>query len=405
MSRSVSVAVSAAIILLSANSQADVLTLGDALNIALERAPAVLNELGTIAEAREHLRSAAVRLTDNPEIGLALGSRRWNRMHTTDREFAVSQRLGSRGSRTARIQIASADLTRVTADLAETRRIVLEAVATQFFAALKSKQRVELLRRAEALAEESRTVAKRRVEAGDATDLDANLTKVALSRARAARIGAEADRVAALGSLRILLGPGSGSVDDVDGSLTPVALANRTDLMTRARERADLQSLRAEIAATDGELALALSKQRPESSVRMSYATEESADITSVGWVIALPVPNRWAGEIAAVRARRTRLLQEQAALEHAVVVEVDNALEAAIARRAAAEELRANALPSLAENERLVLRMYEEGEVGLVDLLLVRQTVVETGEEFLDQLADAALASFKVNIVAGVMQ
>jgi cobalt-zinc-cadmium efflux system outer membrane protein len=88
-----------------------------------------------------------------------------------------------------------------------------------------------------------------------------------------------------------------------------------------------------------------------------------------------------------------------------AVAVEVSTALDVYRSQVAAAEELEQNALPSVDENEKLARRSFEEGEIGLAELLLIRRESFETRFSYTDRLLDAAIAGIQLEASAGVLQ
>jgi cobalt-zinc-cadmium efflux system outer membrane protein len=69
-----------------------------------------------------------------------------------------------------------------------------------------------------------------------------------------------------------------------------------------------------------------------------------------------------------------------------------------------AADELARNAVQSADENETLARRSYEEGEISMLDLLLVRRENLETQFLYLNALLAAALQRVEVETRAGVL-
>jgi cobalt-zinc-cadmium efflux system outer membrane protein len=72
--------------------------------------------------------------------------------------------------------------------------------------------------------------------------------------------------------------------------------------------------------------------------------------------------------------------------------------------RRAAAEELKANALPLLADTVHLTKRSYEVGEIDLAEVLTVRREALDARSRYLDRLRDAAEAAVDLQTRAGMM-
>ena len=62
-------------------------------------------------------------------------------------------------------------------------------------------------------------------------------------------------------------------------------------------------------------------------------------------------------------------------------------------------------ALPGAAENEQLSRRSFEEGQLSLADLLVVRRELVDTRLDYLERLRDAAETAMMRDAAAGVLQ
>ena len=90
-------------------------------------------------------------------------------------------------------------------------------------------------------------------------------------------------------------------------------------------------------------------------------------------------------------------------------MAEIDVRAQSALAvfrlRVAATEPLERDVLPGLEENERLARRSFEVGELSLPDLLVIRREFVETRLQYLDALAEAAVASVDWQAAAGVLK
>jgi cobalt-zinc-cadmium efflux system outer membrane protein len=66
---------------------------------------------------------------------------------------------------------------------------------------------------------------------------------------------------------------------------------------------------------------------------------------------------------------------------------------------------LEQRALPSLDENETLARRSYEEGELGLAELLLIRKETLETRLLYVNTLLDAFIAGVDLQSKAGFLK
>ena len=109
--------------------------------------------------------------------------------------------------------------------------------------------------------------------------------------------------------------------------------------------------------------------------------------------------------ERAAGAARSARLRLELETTRAAALRDVEALHAAYITRHEAAEAFEQEALPSALENEQLSQRSFEEGELSLPDLLVVRRESVDTRLEYLERLRDAAQTAMLRDAAAGVLR
>ena len=88
-----------------------------------------------------------------------------------------------------------------------------------------------------------------------------------------------------------------------------------------------------------------------------------------------------------------------------AVANEVTTAFDIEKSKSDAAEQLRKDAVQALDENETLALRSFEEGEINLLDLLVIRRDAFEIRLLYLSQLLEMKLASVDLEAKAGVLK
>jgi cobalt-zinc-cadmium efflux system outer membrane protein len=118
-----------------------------------------------------------------------------------------------------------------------------------------------------------------------------------------------------------------------------------------------------------------------------------------------VPIFNRGQELQAVGQARTRRIERELDATKRAVSVEVRTAYDVYNLQVAGVQELERDALPSLTENETLARRSFEEGEIGLVELLLVRRDTFELRDVYTEHLLEAAVAGVELEFRAGVLQ
>lgn len=382
------------------------LTLEQALALAREQAPALVSARARVDEASGRVRGASVLLRDNPVIEGWAGPRTTpGEDETTDLRFGLAQTFQLGGERSARIAGASADRTQAVANVDDATLDLLRDVAEAFYGTLYAEERLRFGIEAESLAVDIVRISERRYQTGDVARLDVNLARAALSRARSEVRVSESDRNTAVGDLRRLIGMNAEETVSVSGDLRDRPEFELDDLLARATDRPDLRALAAEIEQADADVRLGGAQRWPALTLGLAWEREGTSEI-GLGLVgLTIPLFDHGQGLRDESRARSRRLRGEYEALQRVVAVEVQTAYSVYRGTAAAAEELEQNALPLLDENEALVHRGYESGQLGLSELLLLRHEVIGTRLEYLARLLGAAVAGVKLQVSAGVLQ
>jgi len=381
------------------------LSLAQALELARQRAPVILAARGRIDEVRGRLLGAGMRFRDNPVIEGVAGRRISERGSTVDADFGISQTFELGGRRTARIAGAQADIERETASSENTTRLLLRDVATAFLHALAVQERLRSLEAASTLAADLLTSADRRFQAGDVPILDVNLARTVAARARSELLATEAEQLSVLGDLRILLGMTATEPLAIRGQLRERRPYDVDALQAQALDRADLRALAAEIRQAEADLRLGRGLAKPEIGVGVGYEREEGANVALGRLAVTLPVFSRGQELQATSMARASRLTRELEFGRRAVTVEIRSAFDTYQRQVRAVEELERDALPNLEENRLLAQRSYEEGEIGIADLLLFQREGIETQLLFVNRLLEAALAGIELDYRSGAFR
>ncbi|MFY0567125.1 TolC family protein [Archangium lansingense] len=389
----------------SGAAQSAELTLEEALSLARQRAPALLEAAGRVAEAQGPVAGASPVLHNNPTLALEAGPRT---LATGERApnvvVGLSQPVELGGKRGARLDAARAGLARETARQRDTERLVLGDVAATFLRALHARERLRLARGAEETARDFSHSTQRRFEAGDVPVVDVNVARVALARARAEVASAEGAEVALLGELRGLLGLPADEALALRGDLSALA-AQPVELPSTLPERPDITSLVAELEEARAERRLGEGAAWPDLNVGVRYENEgdERAIVGALG--VSLPLFARGQSARVAGEARERRLQVAVEAARRAQSVQVQAALAQYRKEREAVELLEREALPLLADNELLARKSYEAGEMGLAEFLLVRRDVLDSRADYLTRLLQAALSRVHLTLQTGALR
>jgi cobalt-zinc-cadmium efflux system outer membrane protein len=379
------------------------MTLAEVLALARERAPQVVSARLALEEARGRLVGASVRFQANPQVDAAVGNRNGPDTRFTDFELGLGQGFEPGARRSARIDGANAAIAQSSARAEEATRTVLHLAASAYYRAVHANERIKLLNATYELAAGVYSIADRRFKAGDIALLDVNIARASLARVRAEREGAEASKSIALGELRQILGLENDV--DVDGSLSRPGETDVNAALQAAVQRPELRALEAGVQEAEAELRLGQSFSKPDYGVGVRYAKEEGDQIVLGGITVSLPVSSKGQEQRAVGSARAARLLAELAAARSRVQIEVRVAFDAYNRRLAAVRVLETDVIPGLDENEQLTTRSFEVGQLGLVELLLIRRQILETRSEYLDALLEAALARIDLDASAAILR
>jgi outer membrane protein, heavy metal efflux system len=385
--------------------QNQALTYEQALDRARRRAPLILAAQDRIGEARGRLLGAKILLRENPLLELSAGPRYREGSDLIDAEIGISQSFELGGRRGSRIAAAQADVDREAASSQNTARQLLRDVATTFWQAVAAGEQVQLARSADKVANELSESMRKRYEAGDITVLDLNVARTAAARTRVQLREAEAEKVRALGDLRIFLGMDVAMPLAVEANLAEPEHYDLDRLTAEAIKRPDLEATAAELRQAEAEIHFGRGSAWPDVALGFRYGRDEGSTIARGGLTFTLPVFSRGQELRATGESRATRLRRELEAGRLAVVNEVKTAFEIHKRKAEAAAELRQNGVQLLDENEVLALRSFEEGEMNLLDLLLIRRDAFETRLLYLGQLLETRLAAADLEAKAGVLK
>lgn len=379
-------------------------TLEEALALARQQAPSLLEAQGRVAEAQGPIAGATPWLRDNPTLQTEAGPRtRSGEAQGLDWAVGLTQPFELGGKQGARRESARAGLVRESSHRQDTERLVLGEVMATFLRAVHARERRLLARSAEDAARQTADAAQRRFEAGDVPIVDVHVARVALARARAEGVSTEAEEAEFLGELRVLLGLTAQQPLGVRGELRAAAFQSVASTSASA-QRPDVAALEAELAQAEAELRLGHSQAWPDISVGLRYQHE--ADESAVLGTLSIPMPLFSRGQEARVTgaARVHRLQGVLQAARRSRDVQVETALARYRKQLQAVELLEHEALPLLEDNESLARRSYEAGEMNLAEFLLVRREVLETRAAYLDSLLQAALARTRLAVETGAL-
>jgi cobalt-zinc-cadmium efflux system outer membrane protein len=345
-------------------------------------------------EAAQAARAVAG-LRPNPvvqgQVENIVGSGPYRGLRSAETTIGVAIPLELGGKRSARVAVASAQVSRAELQAAIAAADIRVQVTQLYVEAVASERRLITARDQARIAAEVLRGAGVRVQAGRASPLEEQ-------RADVARINADANverlvrlNEAARTNLARRIGrPVDGTLDAglLDrlpaSSFGPLAPAQAVGTLALAAADADL-------AIADAGIRLARANRVPDINVGPALRRLEATNDTAAMFSISIPIPvfNNGRAAIAQATAERTRA----EAVRRVTALDVEQAITDAQAEAAnAATTARAAAGPALAaarEAARIARIGYREGKFGQLDLLDAERTLAETRIAAIEALAN----------------
>ena len=387
-----------------AQNEAAPLTLHDVLARARKAAVISAADAGVTA-AEANLRAESRLLHDNPDLEVDAGPRRSPVGTTLQHTVVIEQPFEIGGRRGARIARAEADLAAATAERDTTVQQYLREVALAYVAAADADARVRLAKENEAISSEFQHIAERRYTVGDIPILDVNVAKAAVSQSRSDLLVAEGAQERALVSLKARLGmPRTAPLTTTSDVEADLAVPEPSLFLERAESSPDVRRLEAAVRQAEADLRLARSLTWPNLTLRAEQSTEEESHILLGGVRMSLPLFNRGQGERATAAARLHRAQLELDIARQNAIADASGIYAQYLRQRAAADELRVNGIPLLADNIHLTQRSYEVGEIDLSEVLTVRRETLDARTRYLDRVREVSETAIDLESRAGLL-
>lgn len=390
------------------------LTLQQAVSIALERNRDLQLATTTIAQERASLLSADA--APNPTLAISTGSINLSGTNGSsalwrkeiDTIVSINQLIERGDKRALRTEKARQGSNAAKQDVREVRR-QLRALVAQAYAELHAAQdRLSTLQESARLLDAALVAVQLRRDAGDVAGVDVERVRVDGLRAQNDVTAAQAELRRAQQRLAFLLAdPDRASVllaaDDWPVP-APIVLPDRTELLQIIDRRADVRAASARIEGALAGAKLAESLRTRDVAIGVQYEhfpqPPSNPNGNSIGFSVQVPLFTRYyyEGEIstslAALDAARIQYEQVKAAAE----TEINTAASAVISATERLRRHRDELLQAAETSARATEYAYQNGAVGVMDLLDARRTLRATRLDALTAQVDfsKALASWQ---------
>jgi cobalt-zinc-cadmium efflux system outer membrane protein len=249
---------------------------------------------------------------------------------------------------------------------------------------------------------------RERERAGDSSSFDRLRAERELADIKAQRRGAEADVAAARASLATLIGiSGEAALVARDqGTLVP-ALPELTALLATARaRRPDLQAADAQIARVELEERAASRLRYPQPIASAGLKRSSISGFSDTGFTfsigVVLPIFQHGQADVAVANAALLSARAERDALTIALEQEVRAAHVRASTLRAVADDYQREAFDRSRELVRIATIAYDDGELGILELLDAHRSLLSAELRAIELSTDARLAAIALERVTG---
>lgn len=356
---------------------------------------------------------------------------------TLDSEYATGRPIGSPeerelsvgvafpieigGRRQRRIDVATADLAVIEAEVSNRERELTRNVLAAYVEALAAARELDITERLHRLDEQMARVVRTRVEEKDAPALELNLllTEVARLDARGALLRGRAD--AALITIAQLIGAPQERITvapapaPFDATQVPATL--EAAIAVALKRRADVIVAKVNQDAAEAGVRLAKAEAWPELTVSAAYRSSrgvtelprplvgrpDSDQVIAIGASISLPFFNQNQGgkAEAAVAVRQAQLRREFT--EQTVRAEVTSAFRRADAAQTALTIFEQGFLTRADDNIRVMRAAYELGEFRVTDVITEQRRVLEAQQEYTEALSERYRAIVDLRAAIGL--
>jgi len=387
------------------------ITLEEAWNLAESASPALRTAQANLQAVEAQIAEARSLLWNNPQLSGESARRSAVQPGLPDqrtREWAVgiSQAFETGGQAQYRRAAAESDKAALEGQIEEMRRQLRFEVERGFVQVLGLQQRSSLEDEAIKSVEQTAGAVRSRVTAGEDTRLDGNVAAVEVGRARNQLARLAAELVEARTQLALLLQLPPGELPRAQGTLARDGTYTLAELLESASRRPQFAAMDQRQRAARSRLSLERAAVSPDVTVGLGIAREGPGDarerVTGLNVSVPLPLFRRNAAAIARASADLTQLQIERQASEREARASVSALWIKLEGLRSRLAQVRSGIVAALDENQRLSTRAYREGELGLLELLVVTRQVVEGRRDLLEAEIEAALTRIALEQAAG---
>ncbi|MCW5811569.1 MAG: TolC family protein [Labilithrix sp.] len=361
-------------------------------------------------------RAAGIFLPSNPTLFVSGGQSIEPTVSANQRESlwgaTLSQEVEIAGQRGRRVDVVSAEQRAQESRLELARRVAAADAFLLYFDAVAAAEETRLAERLATLATALNAVARARVQAGLAPDVEAQLAQAGAARLLQAQVASQSRFAAATASLATAVGldPATTSLR-VEGELVPIDVpgaAGATFVTAALERRAEIASAVAEAEAQNNKVALYRRLRVPNPTISV-FVRNDWINERQVGIGLAIPIPipapvgRTYAGEIEEASALSARAENEAERLRRVVRLEIVQALQVLSARQRQADVFPPQQTKQTEETLRNIAGEIEARRLPIRDALLTQQSLMDYLFASVEARRQLCLASVELARAAGL--
>ncbi len=395
--------------LLPSDLEAAEVTLAELLEVARTEAPAVERAVARLDRADARVEGTDVLTIHDPEFRVGVERFPLGEFSHGEAQVGLFQRLTIGGEQTTRLEAARSRREVADRRLEETRWEVHARVHRLYNLALVDATRLRLAARLSRFSEGLREIARRRVEAGESSQVAVQVAEAEVARAKQQFLEARSRLVGRLRKLEEVAGWRREAVPLPEGSLPEAPEeVDADELRELARESyPPVETREAALEAARAKERLEKRRGLPDPGVGLAYKHKSPEAGPDAGGLVAqlsvpLPVWNRNRLErmvgAAEVRVSRTELASLRRELGPKVADAVQ-ALESAVRQVDIYDE---RVVPAFERELEMLQRGYRAGEFDITDITVARERLLENRRRGLQARAEYVRAAARVERLTG---
>ncbi|MFT4276842.1 MAG: TolC family protein [Rhodopseudomonas sp.] len=368
---------------LAGEARAQTLTMGNALQRALNASPRLTAAERDVGIARgQRIQSGAL---INPEISYeqdnSFGSGAYRGTRSAESTLQISQMFELWGKRDARIAAGQAGLDAASIGREAVRLEVLSETAIAFVTVLGLQRRIQILDEQIAAIDAITPLLQRRVEAGASSVAETGRAEVASALVKADRERTKSALHTARRELAILMGDTSPRFSSVSGRLEAIGKPPAFQSVIAAIDaNPQLVRWKAVYAQRNAELLLARLKPYPDVTVSAGLRRYNETGDSAVRLSVSVPIPlfDQNQGNILSAQENLAKIAAERQANRNTLIVVAGRAYDSLQGSLRELAILRDTAIPKARDAVAAISEGYGQGRYSLLEVLDAQASVAQ---------------------------